>query len=82
MDINKIWQSESEIKEEARIRKENERMQEIKKAREDNLIQDTEVLAEMVMTSMMESMALTEQVELLKTELEELKNKDGTNGNA
>lgn len=68
-----VWKSEEEIGVEKIEQKKEERRQEIKKAREENLIQDTDVLAEMVMTSMIESMFLMEEVELLKSEIKELK---------
>lgn len=77
MDVSHLWKSEEEVVKEEELRKEEERKQVIRKAREENLIQDTEVLAEMVMSSMMDSMALAEQVEALKNEIEELKIKDG-----
>lgn len=72
--MSKFWKSSEEIEKKMAEQEREARKQEIKKAREDNLIQDTEVLAEMVMTSMMESMSLIEEVELLKNEIKELKN--------
>lgn len=71
--MSKLWKSQEEIEVEELKQEKDARRQEVKKAREENLIQDTDVLAEMVMTSMMESMLLMEEVELLKSEIKELK---------
>lgn len=74
MDMSKLWKSSEELLEEERVEYENEMSIKLKKAREANLIGDTEVLAEMVMMTMMDSMALSDELVLLREELEGLRN--------